>query len=57
MGVLDKAAHSYSGKRTNRTEVMYREPGFLYVYIIYGMYDYLNLEGVQFLYSLNFFIK
>jgi len=47
MGILDKAAHSYSGKRTNRTEVMYGEPGFLYVFIIYGMYNCANIVAAD----------
>jgi len=28
MGIEDKAAHSYGGKRTQRVEVMYGGPGF-----------------------------
>jgi len=47
MGVIDKAAHSYSGKRTNRTEVMFGEPGFLYVFIIYGMYNCANIVAAD----------
>jgi DNA-3-methyladenine glycosylase len=43
MGVEDKAAHSYGGRRTPRVEVMYREPGFSYVFIIYGMYHCFNI--------------
>lgn len=43
MGVNDKAAHSYGGKRTPRVEVMYGEPGFSYVFIIYGMYYCFNI--------------
>lgn len=43
MGVEDKAAHSYGGKRTPRVEVMYGEPGFSYVFIIYGMYYCFNI--------------
>jgi DNA-3-methyladenine glycosylase len=42
MGITDKAAHSYGGKRTSRVEVMYGEPGFSYVFIIYGMYYCFN---------------
>ena len=30
MGIEDKAAHSYGGKRTARVEVMYGGPGFSY---------------------------
>lgn len=43
MGVIDKAAHSYGGKRTPRVEVMYGKAGFSYVYLIYGMYNCLNI--------------
>lgn len=50
LGVLDKACHSYGGRRSARTEVMYGPGGFSYVYLIYGMYDLLNVvteaEGV-----------
>lgn len=50
MGVIDKAAHSYGGRRTPRVEVMYGGPGHSYVYLIYGMYDCFNIvtreEGV-----------
>ncbi len=43
MGIEDKAAHSYAGKRTKRTEVMYGIPGILYVFLIYGMYSCVNI--------------
>lgn len=43
MGIADKAAHSYGGKRTPRVEVMYGGPGFSYVFIIYGMYYCFNI--------------
>lgn len=43
MGVEDKAAHSYGGRRTPRVEVMYGGPGFSYVYFIYGMYYCFNV--------------
>lgn len=43
MGVEDKAAHSYGGKRTPRVEVMYGEPGLVYVFLIYGMHCCFNI--------------
>lgn len=50
MGPLDKGAHSYNNRRTNRTEVMFHEGGLAYVYFIYGMYYQFNVvvnrEGV-----------
>ncbi|SHH33119.1 DNA-3-methyladenine glycosylase [Anaerosphaera aminiphila DSM 21120] len=42
-GYLDKGSHTYNGKRTNRTEVMYGEAGHLYVYLNYGMYNLTNI--------------
>lgn len=43
MGVTDKAAHSYGGKRTARTKTMYLPGGHAYVYFIYGMHYCLNI--------------
>ena len=42
-GVVDRASHAYSGRRTRRTEVMYREGGTAYVYIIYGIHHLFNV--------------
>lgn len=38
----DKACHAHKGF-TKRTEVMFREGGLVYVYLIYGMYWLLNI--------------
>lgn len=43
MGPHDKAAHSYNNRRTERNEVMYGQAGYAYVYIIYGMYNCMNV--------------
>ncbi len=42
LGIQDKAAHSFGGRRTKRTEVMYAAGGTVYVFFIYGMYYQLN---------------
>jgi DNA-3-methyladenine glycosylase len=42
-GPEDRAAHSWGGRRTERTEVMYGEPGLSYVFFVYGMHWHLNL--------------
>lgn len=47
MGPTDKAAHSYNNRRTERNEIMYGGPGFSYVYIIYGMYNCMNVVVEQ----------
>ncbi len=47
MGIEDKAAHSYGGKRTPRVEVMYGGPGFSYIFMIYGMYYCFNIVTSQ----------
>lgn len=42
-GVTDKASHAYGGRRTARTEVMYREAGVAYVYLCYGIHQLFNI--------------
>ncbi|XP_064604475.1 DNA-3-methyladenine glycosylase-like [Liolophura sinensis] len=44
-GLVDKAAHSYNGKRTARTEAMFMKPGTAYVYSIYGLYCCMNISS------------
>ena len=42
VGAHDLACHAAKG-RTSRTEVMFGDGGFAYVYLIYGMYDMFNI--------------
>src|ERR1700712_2230774 len=42
-GVGDKASHSYGGRRTKRTEVMYAPGGVAYVYLCYGIHHLFNV--------------
>lgn len=42
-GAEDKACHSYNNKRTPRTEILYKEGGYSYVFLIYGMYNCFNV--------------
>lgn len=46
MGETDKGAHSYGGRRTERTEPMYHQGGTSYVYLIYGMYSCMNIAAM-----------
>jgi DNA-3-methyladenine glycosylase len=43
LGVDDPAAHTFGDRRTNRTASMYLDGGHSYVYLIYGMYNCLNI--------------
>lgn len=42
LGPNDLASHASRG-RTPRTEIMFGDPGFWYIYLIYGMYYCLNI--------------
>jgi len=43
LGVGDRAAHSYGGRRTRRTETMYAVGGTAYVFFVYGMHHQFNV--------------
>lgn len=42
-GSLDKASHAYNNRRTARTEVLYLEGGYSYVYLCYGIHSMFNI--------------
>jgi len=42
-GIVDKASHAWNGRRTKRTETMYREAGVSYVYLCYGIHHLFNV--------------
>ena len=49
-GITDKASHAFGGRRTERTQIMYRDGGYAYVYLCYGIHSLFNIvtnvEGV-----------
>jgi DNA-3-methyladenine glycosylase len=42
-GPEDRASHAYGGRRTARTETMYRRGGTAYVYFVYGLHYQFNV--------------
>lgn len=42
-GITDRASHAWNGRRTKRTETMYKDAGTIYVYLIYGLYALFNI--------------
>ncbi len=42
-GIIDKASHAYGGRRTTRTEIMYKSGGCAYVYLCYGIHSLFNV--------------
>ena len=42
-GVVDRASHAWSGRRTARTEVIFAAGGTAYVYLIYGIHHLFNV--------------
>lgn len=43
VAVVDKASHSFGGRRTPKNEHMYDGPGTAYIYICYGLHQMLNV--------------
>jgi len=46
-GRNDKACHANNGKRTERTEVMFGDPGHAYIYLCYGIHHLINVVTNQ----------
>ena len=42
-GIHDKAAHSFGGRLTERTKVMYMKGGVAYIYLCYGIHHLFNV--------------
>ena len=43
LGAEDRAAHSFGGRRTRRTETMFGVGGLAYVFFVYGMHHQFNV--------------
>lgn len=43
VALIDKASHTFGGRRTPRNEHMYADAGTTYIYICYGMHQMLNV--------------
>jgi DNA-3-methyladenine glycosylase len=46
-GPQDRAAHSWKGRRTKRTEAMFGPAGHAYVFLIYGLHSHFNVVAGQ----------
>ena len=42
-GIVDRASHAFGGRRTDRTEIMYKRGGLAYVYLCYGIHSLFNV--------------
>jgi len=47
LGPEDKAAHSYGGKITDRNKILFHQGGYVYIYLVYGMYWQLNITATS----------
>jgi len=46
-GITDKASHAFNNRRTDRTEIMYKNGGLAYVYLCYGVHHLFNFVTNQ----------
>ena len=42
-GPSDRASHAFDGKVTARNKIEYEKGGYVYIYLVYGMYWQLNI--------------
>ena len=45
LGPEDRAAHTWNSRRTLRTEIVFHDGGFAYVYLVYGMHCCFNVTA------------
>lgn len=45
LGPEDKAAHSYRGRKTLRNHILFHPGGYVYIYLVYGMYWQFNITS------------
>jgi len=43
IGIKDKACHSYNGRKTKRTQIMFEKGGKAYPYFVYGVHWLFNI--------------
>ncbi|MFI5156490.1 MAG: DNA-3-methyladenine glycosylase, partial [Chitinophagales bacterium] len=43
VGITDRASHAFGGRRTERTDIMYKKAGTSYVYLCYGIHHLFNV--------------
>ena len=44
LGPQDKASHAFGGRMTNRNQAEYLAGGYIYIYLVYGMYWQFNIS-------------
>ena len=42
LGINDRAAHTFAGRKTERNKIMYEDAGTIYVYQSYGIHYLMN---------------